>query len=59
MGKVMDNQEKDKRIDANLSGEIEFCEDLLSFEFNDWRIKSLANKIKLQKYRPNSKIYNL
>ncbi len=59
MGKSMDKRVKDERINEQLSKEIQSCEEFLSFEFNDWRIKSLADKIKLKKYGPNIKIYNL
>lgn len=55
----MEKRDKEEQINAQLSKEIKACEEFLSFEFNDWRIKSLADRIKLQKYGPNIKIYNL
>ncbi len=59
MGKSMEKRDKEEQINAQLSKEIKACEEFLSFEFSDWRIKSLADRIKLQKYGPNIKIYNL
>ncbi len=54
----MDRIERNEKINDDLSKDIELFNDFLSFEYYDWRIKSLAEKIKLKNYKPNSKIYN-
>lgn len=54
----MSELEKNFSNKDDLSKEIELFGDFLSFEYYDWRIKSLAEKIKSQNYKPVIKIYN-
>ncbi len=54
----MTKMEKNEKFNDELSKDIELFSDFLSFEYYDWRIKSLADKIKSKNYKPNTRIYN-
>jgi len=53
----MDKKEKVKKINDDYV-EKELLNDFLSFEYYDWRLQLLADKIKLENYRPRIRLYN-